>query len=91
MVMVTPMERSQWRAAAVPCAWKARRMGCEAARRGGSVVLEVGGQYHGSSRVADMELRGEGEGRGEERRGEERRGRGEELRTHAADRGGTRS
>jgi len=86
MVMVTPMERSQWRAAAVPCAWKARRMGCEAARRGGSVVLEVGGQYHGSSRVADMELRGEGEGRGEERRG-----RGEELRTHAADRGGTRS
>lgn len=56
-MIVTPMERSEWRAAAVPCAWKARRMGCEACRRGGSVVLEVARQY-GGSRVAHMELGG---------------------------------
>lgn len=42
MVMVRTMESSQWRAVAVPWAWKARRMGCEVSSRGGSVVLEMG-------------------------------------------------
>jgi hypothetical protein len=45
MTMVRPMDSSQWWAAAVPWAVKARRMGCEGSRRGGSVVLRSG---HGS-------------------------------------------
>jgi hypothetical protein len=36
------MDSSQWWAAAVPWAVKARRMGCEGSRRGGSVVLRSG-------------------------------------------------
>jgi hypothetical protein len=40
MVMVSTSESSQCRAVAVPCAWKARRRGCEGDRRGGSVVLQ---------------------------------------------------
>lgn len=43
MMMVRKMDRSQWRAVAVPWASNARRMGCEVDSRGGSVVLPSGG------------------------------------------------
>jgi hypothetical protein len=38
--MVRTRDRSQCLAVAVPCAWKARRRGCEGDSRGGSVVLQ---------------------------------------------------
>lgn len=40
MVMVRTSESSQCCAVAVPCAWKALRMGCVGDSRGGSVVLQ---------------------------------------------------
>lgn len=40
--MVRTSESSQCRAVAVPCAWKARRSGCEVDSRGGSVVALIG-------------------------------------------------
>jgi hypothetical protein len=45
MVMVSTSDSSQCRAVAVPCAWKARRRGCEGDNRGGSVVLQCPAQH----------------------------------------------